>query len=280
MIRVIARLSESNFRVKGGFPRFNKGVNLEPYRSLMVELAVASGDFIRPFFASGGLSVDYKADHSPVTEADRGAEALMRRMIEARFPGHGIIGEEFGNKDPGSEFTWVLDPIDGTKSFTAAVPLFGTLIGLLHDGEPLLGCIHQPILGQLMVGDGETTTLNGRAVRTRATEDMAKATVLTSDPVMLDHSPAGRAFGRLQSKARLARTWGDCYGYLLVASGWADVMFDPVMNLWDIAALVPVVRGAGGVVTNAGGGAPYPADSTLACANARLHAQVLEALAG
>ena len=138
-------------------------------------------------------------------------------------------------------------PIDGTKSFTAAVPLFGTLIALLHDGLPVLGCINQPILGQLLVGDNLSASLNGRPVRTRATRANRGCLFAHKRPGC-DRQGECRATQSLMGRAKLARTWGDCYGYLLVATGWADVMFDPMMNLWDIAALVPVIRGAGGVI--------------------------------
>jgi histidinol phosphatase-like enzyme (inositol monophosphatase family) len=254
-------------------------VNLDPHRAFMIELAGLSGDFIRPFFGSSDLRVDLKSDQSPVTAADTGAEDLMRGLIKAKFPGHGIVGEEGGNENEGAEFVWVLDPIDGTKSFAAAVPLFGTLIALLHEGQPVLGCIHQPILGQLLVGDNKTALLNGRPVRTRATSRIEEATLLTSDPVVIDR-PECRGYRALMGRARLARTWGDCYGHLMVATGAADVIYDPLMNLWDIAALVPVVRGAGGVITDAKGGAAYPAASTVSSANAGLHAQVIAAING
>jgi len=250
-------------------------VNLDPHRAFMIELAGLSGDFIRPFFGRTDVKVELKADRSPVTEADRGAEELMRGLIRRKFPDHGIVGEEFGSERADAEFVWVLDPIDGTRSFTAAVPLFGTLIGLLHAGQPVLGCIHQPILGQLLVGDNKSASLNGRPVRTRAVRRIEEATLLTSDPVAIAGIPA---YQSLMGRARLARMWGDCYGYLLVATGWADVMFDPVMSLWDIAALVPVVRGAGGVITDSRGGAPYPATSIVAAANGDLHRQVIAAL--
>ena len=252
-------------------------MNLDPYRAFMIELAQKSGEFIRPFFGRSDLQVDLKSDQSPVTVADTGAEELMRGMINRKFPGHGILGEERGNERPDAEFVWVLDPIDGTKSFTAAVPLFGTLIALLHEGQPLLGCIHQPILGQLLVGDNRLTTLNGGPVTTRAARRIDGATLLTSDPVMIAR-PENRGFAALMARARLARTWGDCYGHLLVATGRADVIFDPIMNLWDIAALVPVIRGAGGVITDRGGGPAYPATSTVSAANADVHRQVIEAL--
>jgi len=254
-------------------------VNLDPYRAFMVELAALSGDFIRPRFGRADVRVDLKADGSPVTAADRGAEELMRSRIHVRFPAHGVIGEEFGAERADAEFVWVLDPIDGTKSFASAVPLFGTLIALLYEGQPVLGCIHQPILRQLLVGDGASASLNGSPARVRPTRRIEDATLLTSDPVNAAAPPGGRGFEALARRARLVRTWGDCYGYLLVATGWADVMYDPLMHAWDIAALVPVVRGAGGVITDAGGGPPYPASSALAAASAELHAQVAAALA-
>lgn len=266
-----------NFRVFRVFRRFNTSVNLDRYRTLMAELAAESGAFIRPLYGHRGLAVEAKADDSPVTAADRGAEELMRALIRKRYPEHGIIGEEFGRENGDAEFVWMLDPIDGTKSFITGVPLWGTLIALLHQGQPILGCIHQPVLGQLVMGDGTTTTLNGRATRVRSCPNLKAATLLTSDTLNLAKYQNGAACDRLASQVKLYRTWGDCYGYLLVASGLADIMCDPIMNPWDIAALIPVIRGAGGVITDWKGGAPFPADSTVA-ASPELHAQVLEIL--
>jgi len=254
-----------------------RSVDLTPYRPFLIELARQSGDFIRPYFANPTLAVELKADQSPVTLADRGAEELMRRLIEKKFPSHGIIGEEMGNVRETAEWVWVLDPIDGTKSFMSACPLFGTLIALMHQGEPVLGCIHQPILQQLMIGDGRTTTLNERPVRMRSRENLAEATLLTSDTPNLSRYQNGPACERLIAQTRLFRTWGDCYGYLLLASGWADVMIDPIMNPWDIQALVPVIRGAGGVITDWRGKDPVKGESIVA-ANASLHPQVIATL--
>ena len=253
-------------------------MNFDSYRAFLVELAEKSGEFIRPFFGSAGLAVETKADQSPVTAADRGAEDLMRTLIAKKFPAHGIIGEEFGSERADAEFVWMLDPIDGTKSFITGVPLWGTLIALLHRGQPVLGAIHQPILKQLMLGDSATTTLNGRAVRCRATARIEDATLLYSDPLNPAKYQDGATHEALLRRAKLVRTWGDCYGYLLVAGGWADVMLDPIMNPWDIAALVPVIRGAGGVISDWRGGAAYPAQSTIAAATPALHAQVIAAL--
>lgn len=246
----------------------------------ITELAQRSGDFIRPLFGDHGVTVETKADESPVTRADRGAEELLRGLIETRFPHHGIIGEELGNDRPDAEWVWVLDPIDGTKSFVTGVPLFGTLIALLHHGQPVLGCIHQPILRQLMIGDGRTTMLNGRPSHCRPTQRLEEATVLTSDPFNPAKYQNGTAFEALTRRARLVRTWGDAYGYLLLASGWADVMCDPIMNPWDIAALVPIIRGAGGQITDWNGNQPYPAESTVASATQGLHDTVLAGLNG
>lgn len=254
-------------------------MDLAPHRALIAELAAASGDFIRPYFGRADLAIESKDDASPVTEADRGAEQLMRRMILGRFPDHGVIGEEFGDERPEAEWVWVLDPIDGTKSFITAVPLWGTLIALLHHGQPVLGCIHQPVLGQLLLGDNHTTTLNGRPVRCRPTTRIEESTVLTSDHLNLARYQNGPACDKLLARARLARTWGDCYGYLLLACGHADVCLDPIMNPWDIAALVPIVRGAGGVISDWQGSSAYPAAHTVAAATPALHAEVIAALA-
>lgn len=252
-------------------------MDLTPYRTFISELARRSGDFILPHFTDPALAVEIKSDDSPVTAADRGAEELLRSLIAKRFPAHGVIGEEFGEDRPGAEFTWVLDPIDGTKSFITGVPLWGTLIALLHRGQPVLGAIHQPVLGQLMIGDGDVTTLNGRPVRVRDCAAIERATLLTSDPLNPAKYQHGPAYDALAKRARLVRTWGDCYGYLLLASGRADIVLDPVMNPWDIAALVPIVRGAAGVITDWNGSSPYPAESTVA-ACAALHPSVIASL--
>ena len=253
-------------------------MDLSPYRLFIAELAGRSGAFIRPFFAQPGLAVETKADLSPVTAADRGAEELLRDLIAHRFPQHGVVGEEFGSENEKAEFVWVLDPIDGTKSFAAACPLFGTLIALLHEGQPVLGAINLPVLQQLFIGDNARTTLNGEPVRTRPTRTLADATLLTSDTLNLEKYQNGAAADRVVKAARVYRTWGDCFGYTLVASGWADVMLDPIMNPWDIAALVPVIRGAGGVITDWTGKAPMNATSIVAAATPELHATVIAGL--
>lgn len=255
-------------------------MDLRDYHAFMAELAEASARVIRPLFGDAALAVETKSDLTPVTAADRGAEELMRSMIARRYPAHGIIGEEFGSERADAEFVWVLDPVDGTKSFASACPLFGTLIALLHRGQPVLGAIHQPILNQLVIGDGRSTTLNARPVRCRRTQSLEAATFLTTDWRAPGRHQNGIAFDAVAARAHIARTWGDCYGYLLVATGWADVMCDPIMNPWDIAALIPVIRGAGGVITDWQGNSPVDAKSIVASATPELHAEVIAGLNG
>lgn len=249
------------------------------HHTFIRELAQASGDYIRPFFGDPMLAVEIKGDETPVTAADRGAEELMRARIRQRFPEHGVIGEEWGAERADAEWVWVLDPIDGTHSFAAACPLFGTLIALQYRGNPVLGAIHQPILRQLVVGDGRVTTLNERPVRCRQHSNLSQATLLTSDTRMIAHHQSISGWEALCRRVALLRTWGDCYGYLLVATGWADLMCDPILNPWDIAALIPVIRGAGGEISDWQGRSPVQATSIVAAGTKALHAAALQMLA-
>lgn len=256
-------------------------MNLEPYLAFTRELAAASADVILPVYNGTEMGLEIKADASPVTLADRGAERIMRELIERRFPSHGIVGEEYGTVRGDAEFVWVLDPIDGTKSFISHVPLFGTLIGLLHQGKPVVGCIHQPVLKQLMLSDGTTTTLNGSPVRMRPCPNLAQATLVTTDPTHPAKYQNGAGFDALQKRVGLSRSWGDCYGYLLLAAGWADVMADPIMNPWDLLPIEPIIRGAGGTITTWQGGAANHLQANSAVASRpEIHAEVLQILRG
>jgi histidinol phosphatase-like enzyme (inositol monophosphatase family) len=241
-------------------------------------LARESGKLVMTHFGSQ-LQVERKADQTPVTIADRKAEELMRSLIGARFPDHQVLGEEGGLSGPAdAPYQWVLDPIDGTKSFIHGVPLFGTLIALLEQGQPILGAIHLPALGDLLIGaQGRQTTLNGRAVRVSPTRELREATVLYTCPVEMRNQGYEQAFQRLSDQVRLVRNWGDCYGHLLVAVGRADVMFDPVLNLWDVAALKPCVEGAGGRLTDREGRGAMLGESALST-NGSLHEPVLAIL--
>lgn len=225
-------------------------MNLQPYLDFTQELAAAAADVILPYYGQIDCGLENKEDDSPVTLADRGAEEVMRAMIEKKFPDHGIVGEEYGMQNPDAEWVWILDPIDGTKSFIASVPLFGTLIGLLHNGKPVVGCVNQPVLNQLLLGDNETTTLNGKKVCVRTTTQISQSLLLTTDPLRPYKAQNGAAYDKLVSQARTVRTWGDCYGYLLLSCGWADIMLDPILAAWDLLPVIPCLQGAGAKVSS------------------------------
>ncbi|HUJ75144.1 MAG TPA: inositol monophosphatase family protein [bacterium] len=244
------------------------------------QLALASGKLILEHYGTA-LQVVEKPDLSPVTIADRQAEALMRSMIEAHYPDHQVLGEEEGlSGKAGSDFQWVLDPIDGTRCFVHRVPLFGTLIALLERGVPILGAIHLPTQGELMIGArGRPTQVNGTAVRVRPTARLEQATVLyTSTREWWQHGHA-QAFQRLQERAALIRGWGDCFGHFQVAAGRADVMIDPILKIWDVAALKPCVEGAGGRLTDMHGQEGAIGESAVS-SNGLLHEGVLATLHG
>lgn len=252
-------------------------MRITEFESFAVELAEAAGTIIRPLFGDPRLAVDTKSDATPVTAADRNAEERIREMIATRYPDHGILGEEFGSERADAEYTWIIDPIDGTKSFISGCPLFGTLIALLHHGQPVTGLIHQPILNQTCLGNGTRTLLNGKPARVRDTPDLSAATLLLTSFTSVGQYQDQTGFDQLISRIALARTWGDCYGYLLVASGFADIMLDPIVNDWDKLALIPVIRGAGGIITDWQGGDPVTGTSIVA-ASPTLHAEVIRLL--
>ena len=251
----------------------------EEFITFIHRLAQESAQVIKPYFAAFNLEVELKADETPVTQADRRAEEVMRGLIHKEFPNHGIIGEEFGSENDTAEFVWVLDPIDGTISFTSGCPLFGTLICLLHGGQPMLGAINQPILDLLCIGDNDQTTVNGRPVLMREMDRLSEASLLTTDILNVSKYQQKEGFDRLVQETQLFRTWGDCYGYLLVASGWADIMLDPIVNPWDILPIIPIIRGANGVITSWEGTDAVRGTSCVA-ANKELHPSVLKILNG
>lgn len=208
-------------------------------------LADAAGAAIRPFFRAD-FGLDRKADASPVTEADRAAEAAMRALIEEHRPADGIIGEEYGAAREGAARVWVLDPIDGTRSFVAGRPIFGTLVALMQDGWPILGIIDQPIARERWAGaTGRPTTFNGAAVRTRPCRDLDQAILASTGPQYFPGC-AGEHFSILAGQCRETLWGGDCYNYALLASGHLDIVVEAGLKLHDVAALVPVVEGAGG----------------------------------
>lgn len=246
------------------------------YLDFFRTLADLAADTIRPYFGSG-LQVDWKSDATPVTEADRAAERVMRKAIRERFPTHGLLGEEYGPENEEAEFVWVMDPIDGTKSFVAGVPLFVTLIGLLHHGKPIAGAIAQPIMGELVLGTAEGVTYNGQPALIRSCASLQDALLLTTDVSHIDRVHNGNAFTRLRHQTRLMRTWGDGYGYLMLCSGRADVMVDAEMHAWDILPLIPLIEGAGGTIT-AWDGRPAVEGIGAVASHRALHAEVVQAL--
>jgi myo-inositol-1(or 4)-monophosphatase len=214
--------------------------------------ADVAGAVIRPLFRSA-LLVEAKGDASPVTEADKGAELAIRRLLREKFPDHGMLGEEFGAENPEAEWLWVLDPIDGTRAFVTGRPLFGTLIGLLHRGTPVLGLIDQPVTGERWIGRaGHPTSFRaplGGTARCRPCFRAGEAELSCTSPDMFDAALSPR-FERLRRAARRVTWGGDCYAYGLVALGLVDMVVDATMKPWDWAALVPVIEGAGGRVTD------------------------------
>jgi histidinol phosphatase-like enzyme (inositol monophosphatase family) len=211
-----------------------------------------AGAAIRPLFRSA-LLVEAKGDASPVTEADRAAERAIRSLLAERLPEHGVIGEEYGAANPGADWVWVLDPIDGTRAFVTGRPLFGTLIALLHRGAPVLGLIDQPVTGERWIGiAGEPTRFRsplGGTPGCRPCPRLAEAELSCTSPDMFDATTAPR-FAAVQAAARRTGWGGDCYAYGLLALGLVDVVVDATMKPWDWAALVPVIEGAGGRCTD------------------------------
>ncbi|MGE5402150.1 MAG: inositol monophosphatase family protein, partial [Ignavibacteriales bacterium] len=191
------------------------------YKDFARFLADESGKIIRQFFRTE-ISIDTKSDSSPVTIADKMAEEKMRELIMREFPEHGILGEEFGTHNPGAEYQWILDPIDGTKSFICGALSFGTLIALMKNGQPLLGAINQPVLNEFLIGDNSTAELNGKQVRVRECGSLSNAVLLTTDHLNIAKYQDIKKFDELTHKVRLYRNWGDCYGYYLLATGFAD----------------------------------------------------------
>jgi histidinol phosphatase-like enzyme (inositol monophosphatase family) len=219
--------------------------------ALALRLADAAGAVIRPLFR-GTWDHERKADRSFVTEADRAAEAAMRRLIEETFPADGIIGEEYGTRNEGAGRQWVLDPIDGTTSFIAGRPIFGTLIALLQDGWPVLGIIDQPIAGERWVGAlGRPTLFNGRPATARPLKELSDAVLATTSPHLFtsDEADAFMSVAKQVAEKKIV-FGGDCYNYGLVASGHVDVVIEAGLKLYDYAALVPVVEGAGGMMAD------------------------------
>jgi myo-inositol-1(or 4)-monophosphatase len=222
-------------------------MDLRPYLDFATNMAYCAGRITLGYFNTG-IRPDYKADDTPVTAADRATEQFIRGEIEKAYPRHAIVGEEYGEKaGQGNPFRWIIDPIDGTKSFMHGVPLYGVLIGLEIEGEIRVGVCYCPGTDEMLCGaDGEGAWWNGRRARVSQVDSLDRACVCYSSPHGFDQYNRSAAWARIQKAAYMARGWSDAYGYLLVATGRAEAMFDPIMHIWDCGPFPPIFREAGG----------------------------------
>ncbi|MCC6888094.1 MAG: histidinol-phosphatase [Hyphomicrobiales bacterium] len=252
------------------------------FTAFVDELAAASGEAIRPFFRTALSVTDKGSDRfDPVTAADHAAETIMRSLIHRSFPEHGIVGEEFGPERADAEYVWVLDPIDGTKSFLAGMPAWGTLIALTRFGEPVFGMMNQPCIGERFSGDGLAAQYKGpagdRELHTRPCPGLAEAILFTTSPLLMNDADRS-AFQRVERAVRLSRYGGDCYAYCLLAAGHVDLVIETELKPHDIIPLIPIITGAGGIVTTWENGSPANGGRIVAAGDARVHAAALELL--
>jgi len=253
------------------------------FAAFVEELATVSGETIRPFFRTA-LGVENKSlsgGFDPVTAADRAAEAAMRALIKKTFPAHGILGEEFEAERPDAEYVWVLDPIDGTKSFICGLPAWGTLIALTRRGEPIYGMMHQPFTREQFTGDGSSASYRGpagdRALRTRGCAGLSAAVLLTTSPLLMREDDR-RAFRRVEESVQLSRYGGDCYAYCMLAAGHVDLVIETGLKPYDVLPLIPIIEGAGGIVTTWDNGRPHAGGKIVAAGDKRAHAQAMAVL--
>ncbi|MSR22841.1 MAG: histidinol-phosphatase [Gemmatimonadetes bacterium] len=260
-------------------------VTVDGLLAVAIELAYQAGAVTLSHFGKVH-SADAKADGSPVTVADREAEALLREGIRARFPDHGILGEEFGEEAGTAPIRWVLDPIDGTRSFMRGVPIYAVLIGVEVEGKPVVGVAHLPALAETVAaGQGIGCRWIGgsggasRSARVSDTTELGDALTLTTDPQSVLASPIAGGWKELCARVGVVRGWGDAYGHVLVATGRAEIMVDPVLSPWDAAALIPILSEAGGRFTDLGGEESIHGGSGVST-NGHLHHRVLGLLRG
>ncbi|MGI8524663.1 MAG: histidinol-phosphatase [Pseudolabrys sp.] len=254
------------------------------FAAFVDDLAGISGEVILPFFRTA-LAVENKkpGGFDPVTAADRAAENAMRARIQKQFPDHGIVGEEHGNERADAEYVWALDPIDGTKSFINGMPTWGTLIGLMRFGEPVFGIMHQPFTCELFSGDGGAARYRGpggpRDLRVRACESLAEASLATTSPLLMNKADRA-AFDCVEQSVKLSRYGGDCYGYCMLAAGQTDLVIETELKPYDIVALIPIITGAGGVVTTWDNGPAQRGGRIIAAGDKRVHQAALKLLNG
>jgi histidinol phosphatase-like enzyme (inositol monophosphatase family) len=242
-----------------------------------VDVAWRAGKVTLEYFQTQ-LSIERKRDNSVVTVADRRTEQTIRESIRSRFPDHNIIGEEYGEEVSGSDYSWIVDPIDGTQSFVHGVPLYGVLLGLEYRNETILGVVNCPAMDEMVyAARGEGCYWNGRRARVSTTQNLGEALWCASGAEYFEMVGQSAAWSRLKENTTRYRTWGDCYGYVLVATGRADVMVDPIMHVWDCAPLLPIMTEAGGRFTDWKGDATIRGGNAVAT-NGSLHNSVLAVL--
>jgi myo-inositol-1(or 4)-monophosphatase len=252
------------------------------FASFVDQLATVSGETILPFFRTA-LTVENKkiGGFDPVTAADRAAEQTMRTLIRGAFPDHGIVGEEYGSERTDAEYVWVLDPIDGTKSFITGMVAWGTLIGLMRFGEPVFGMMHQPFTRERFSGDGGAAAYRGpngkRDLHVRACASLGDAILSTTSPLLMNQADRA-AFARLENAAKLSRYGGDCYAYCMLAAGQIDLVVETEIKPHDIVPLIPIVTGAGGIVTTWENGPAQAGGRIVVAGDRRVHAAALEML--
>lgn len=248
---------------------------LQTFRNAAVDMAVEAGKLTLRYYRTQ-YEVEVKEDGSPVTSADRHAEELMRDYISNTFPEHEILGEEKEAKVTGSPYRWILDPIDGTQSFIHGVPLYTTLVGLTYHDHPIVGVIYAPVVQELCdAAEGQGCRYGAQDCHIRYCNSLSDATLLSTDVATIRSEGLGSAFDTLLDKSHIHRTWGDAYGHMMVASGRADIMFDPVLNIWDAAPLYSIIREAGGIYTDFQGEATIDGGNGLSC-SPLLHDQILD----
>src|ERR1700734_316581 len=253
------------------------------FAAFVDELAAVSGEALRPFFRTT-LGVENKSisgGFDPVTAADRAAETAMRALIKRSFPEHGILGEEFPADRADAEYVWVLDPIDGTKSFICGMPVWGTLIGLTRRGEPIYGQMHQPFIREHFSGDGRGARYRGpagdRDLRVRACAALGDAIMLTTSPLLMNEADR-QAFRRVEREVRLSRYGGDCYAYCVLAARHVDLLIETELKPHDVLALIPIIEGAGGIITTWDNGRPHNGGRIIAAGDKRVHEHAMALL--
>ncbi|VAV92438.1 Histidinol-phosphatase [alternative form] [hydrothermal vent metagenome] len=259
------------------------------YTDFLNRLADAAAEITLPLFKKP-LDVINKgqklqSNFDPVTIADREAEKIIRKLINQSYPDHNILGEEMGYEQKtdreDEQWTWVIDPIDGTRAYICGIPTWGTLVALGDGQRPLYGLLDQPYLKERYLATPQGSTLNGNRISCRPCENLSDATISTTDPDQFFACDSdAQAFRRVAAQARLVRNGYDCYAYAMVAAGFMDVVIESGLEAYDIQALIPIVEGAGGIVTDWNGGSAAAGGQVIAASSRELHRQVLQLLNG